>query len=254
MALKTQDFFRVSKKSGPISDMSIFPKQICIHRFLPLLHSVLIILFLTTLLPFFHPSVQAKTFYSIRLGSYKDKKEAVKMLNELKKLGHNAFIKTVNLKDSGTWHRVYIERYDTRAEAVKEARVFKKLELIFEFGIDPIYEKDKTEEKKPAPKQKVFFLHVYSFEEKENAEKNVEILNTEGQKAFFVKEEIKGRDWYRVYIGEFSSEQSARQTGTVLKEKGLIHYFKPIEIDQGVIDQEAEKPPQPTATRSGNGD
>ena len=176
------------------------------------------------------------------------------MLNELKKLGHNAFIKTVNLKDSGTWHRVYIERYDTRAEAVREARVFKKLELIFEFGIDPIYEKDKTEEKKPAPKQKVFFLHVYSFEEKENAEKNVEILKTEGQKAFYVKEEIKGRDWYRVYIGEFSSEQSARQTGTVLKEKGLIPYFKPIEIDQGVIDKEKGDPSQPTAPKSGNYD
>jgi len=198
------------------------------------------------------PPVQAKTLYSIRLGSYKDKAEAVKMLNELKKLGHNAFIKTVNLKDSGTWHRVYIERYNTRAEAVKEAKVFKKLELISEYGIDPIYEKENPEDKKPLTKQKVFFLHIYSFEEKENAEKNVEILKTEGQKAFYVKEEIKGRDWYRVYIGEFSSEQSARQTGSALKEKGLIPYFKPIEIDQGIIDREAGKPSQTTATGSGN--
>lgn len=231
--------------------MNIFSQQSYVPRFIPLIRSFIIILFLTTLLPFFHPSVQAKTFYSIRLGSYKDKAEAVKMLNELKKLGHNAFIKTVDLKGSGSWHRVYIERYNTRAEAVKEARIFKKLELIFEFGIDPIYEKDKTEEK-PAPKQKVFFLHVYSFEEKENAEKNVDLLRSEGQKAFYVKEVVKGREWYRVYIGEFNSEQSARERGSELVKKGSIPYFKPIEIDRDMINQGTEESPKTTSPKSIN--
>jgi cell division septation protein DedD len=174
------------------------------------------------------------------------------MQNELKKLGHNAFIKTVNLKDSGTWHRVYIERYNTRAEAVREARVFKKLELIFEFGIDPINEKEIAEDKKPVPKQRVFFLHIYSFAEKENAEKNVKILGDEGQKAFYVKENIKGRDWYRVYIGEFISEQSARQTGAALMKKGVIPYFKPIEIDRGILNQGTEESSQSRTPKSGN--
>lgn len=219
---------------------------------IPLLRSSPIIILFIILILCLPSSVQAKTFYSIRLGSYKDKAEAVKMLNELKKLGHNAFIKTVNLKGTGIWHRVYIERYNTRAEAVKEARLFKKLELIFEFGIDPIYEKGKTADKKPVPKQKVFFLHVYSFEEKENADKNVKILRNEGQKAFYVKENVKGRDWYRVYIGEFSSEQSARKVGSALVKKGVIPYFKPIEIDRSMLNQGAEKSSQTTAPKSGN--
>ncbi len=220
--------------------MNFLPLKISVPRFSPIFRTFLIIIFLIVLTPFFHPSAYAKTLYSIRLGSYKDRAEAVKMLNELKKLGHNAFIKTVELKGSGTWHRVYIERYDTRAEAVKEARVFQKLELITEYGIDPIYEEQKTADKKPAPNQKIFFLHVYSFAEKENAEKNVEILSTEGQKAFYVKEEIKGRDWYRVYIGEFSSEKSAREVGSDLVKKGVIPYFKPIEIDGSVLNREAD--------------
>jgi hypothetical protein len=140
---------------------------------------------------------------------------------------------------------------------VKEARVFRKLELISEYGIDPIYEEEKVSDKKPAPKQKVFFLHIYSFSEKENAEKNVEILKAEGQKAFYVQEEVEGRDWYRVYIGEFSSERSARKLGSELVIKGVIPYFKPIEIDRNRIDQGAKestqtRAPQTAAPTSGN--
>jgi cell division septation protein DedD len=201
----------------------------------PFLHPWLVIILLGTPLLFLPGTTLAKTFYSIRLASYQNKEAAVKRVNELKKLGHHAFMRTVNLGHKGTWHRVYIERYDTRAEAVKEARNFNHLELISEYGIDPIYEKSTSSASHTGAGQKIFFLHVFSFQEIENAKKTVGRLRDEGLKAFYVREQIKGKTWYRVYVGEYSSESSARRAGSDLKKKGLITYFKPVEINRNIM-------------------
>jgi cell division septation protein DedD len=181
---------------------------------------------------FFPRPVAAETYYSIRLASFRDKNEAAKKMDELRKLGHHAFMKTVNLGPKGTWHRVYIERYSTRAEAESEARIFHKLDLISGYGIDPIFEQDRTSVRPTT--HKLFFLHVFSFQSQENADKATDRLKEEGYKAFSVREEIRAKTWYRVYVGEFSSESSARRAGSAMKQRGLIPYFKPLSIHPGL--------------------
>ncbi len=77
-----------------------------------------------------------------------------------------------------------------------------------------------------APPGKII-LHISSFKQKINAEKEVQRLNKYGYKTFMAAEEVLGGSWLRVYIGIFDDEQTARRIGSELKGKGLISYFKP---------------------------
>ena len=70
-------------------------------------------------------------------------------------------------------------------------------------------------------------LHISSFKEKDNADGEVQRLGKHGYKAFLVVEEVLGKSWLRVYIGDFKNEQEARSVGSGLKKKGIISYFKP---------------------------
>jgi cell division protein FtsN len=76
---------------------------------------------------------------------------------------------------------------------------------------------------------------VSSFKEKEHAVKEVLKLEKAGQKAFFVDEELAGGQWFRVYIGKYDTEKEARAAGEALKKKGLVSYFKPLEIDRSAL-------------------
>ena len=48
-------------------------------------------------------------------------------------------------------------------------------------------------------------------------------------------EELAGGQWFRVYIGKYDTEKEARAAGEALKEKGLVSYFKPLEIDRSAL-------------------
>jgi cell division protein FtsN len=77
-------------------------------------------------------------------------------------------------------------------------------------------------------------LHICSFKQKANAEKEVQRLEKNGYKSFLAEEEISGQRWFRVYIGNFKDEQEARKVGSELKRKGLISYFKPTKVDESI--------------------
>lgn len=176
-----------------------------------------------------------KRYYSIQVGAYQDINGARDMVSELKKLGHHAFFRKESIRNIGSWFRVYIEKYQTKAEAEKEGKVLKELGLISEYAVRLM----EPPGPKPSPQKKgtkiVFFLHVSSFREKSNADSLANRLIAQGQKAFHVAETISGERWFRVYIGEFGSEEEARNAGKDLREKGVIEYFKAIEIDQKAI-------------------
>ena len=80
---------------------------------------------------------------------------------------------------------------------------------------------------------RLHFLHVGSFKERENAEKNVASFGKMGQKAFFVEEGVARDKWFKVYIGEFSDVKDAKKAGVDLKERGAVSYFKIIGFDRG---------------------
>ena len=199
--------------------------------------------------------VHAETSYGIHIASYQDLDEAVSRVNYLKRLGYGAFYRYETVPKKGKWYRIYIARYPTLTKAKEEARALQALDLIQEFKIrrlenggsapterseptppPPSRPGSKAEAAPPAdPGDTVFLLHVSSFKEKEHAVEEVVKLEKAGQKAFFVDEELAGGRWFRVYIGKYETEKEARAAGEALKDKGLVSYFKPLEIDRSAL-------------------
>lgn len=199
--------------------------------------------------------VHAETSYGIHIASYQDLDEAVERVNYLKRLGYGAFYRYENVPNKGKWYRIYIARYPTRTQAKEEARSLQALELIEEFeirrlekgGTARVESPESPQPSKQAPaatpgssEDMVFLLHVSSFKEKGHAVEEVVTLEKAGQKAFFVEEELAGGRWFRVYIGKYETEKKARAAGEALKAKGLISYFKPLEIDRSTLSEGEE--------------
>lgn len=195
-------------------------------------------------------------FYSIQIAATRDLDTAVKTVDEMGKLGHNAFYREETIVGKGRWYRVYVERYTSKGEAEKEAKALKSLGLISDYSIKALQGQENAPEAalpaalaKPttpaAPKKEIpgliHYLHIGSFKEKSNAEGVVQNLVTHGYKAFSVEEDVSGEKWIRVYIGEFSDEKEARKTGAQLKEKGLITYFKTITFNKGIPSFQTQK-------------
>lgn len=64
------------------------------------------------------PVVAKKDYkYSIQIASFKDKNKAQKKVEELGSKDYQAFMVSKNLRDKGTWHRVYVGKFDSKTEA-----------------------------------------------------------------------------------------------------------------------------------------
>ncbi|MBN2062287.1 MAG: SPOR domain-containing protein [Deltaproteobacteria bacterium] len=168
-----------------------------------------------------------RAIYSIQLGAFCDADNAREMTEDLIKLGHHSFYRE-EFDGGNVLYRVYIEKYATRAEAKKEAEILENLDLISGYIIKELPDDSKHPVKKQhADAAACFCLHVESYNEKANAEKRVDEMKEYAHRAFYLEEEVSGGKWYRIYIGDFSSEEDARQKGAELKNKGIINYFKP---------------------------
>ena len=56
--------------------------------------------------------------FTIQVSSFKEKDKAEKILAQLKQKGFSdAYIKASDLKEKGTWYRIYVGRFDTKPEA-----------------------------------------------------------------------------------------------------------------------------------------
>lgn len=179
--------------------------------------------------------------YSIQVAASTDKATAEETSEQMNRMGHDAFVRLETVPGKGQYHRVYVERFGSKAQADKEAAMMRSLGLLNECYVRAL--KDEPDPRPPLPQsvrkqEKVVssgphFLHVGSFREKENAEKEVARLEKRGQKSFYAEEAVEGKRWFRTYIGEFTDFQEAQRAGSRLKEKGVISYFKVIGFKKG---------------------
>lgn len=175
-----------------------------------------------------------KGFY-LHIASNKMRKTADETVGDLKKTGRNVFYKYEDVPGKGKWYRVYIDGYDSRQEALKDAQSLKKAGLINGYELMSPNGADKADNETIKHMDKKFFLHIGSYKDTGNAEKKVKELKNQGFKAFFMEEESSDTVWFKVYIGVFENEESARKTGSELKRKGLAVYYKPVEINEDLV-------------------
>ena len=55
--------------------------------------------------------------YSIQVGSFQEESKAQQLVDQLKKKQYQAFSLARNVKDKGTWYRVYIGQFETQSAA-----------------------------------------------------------------------------------------------------------------------------------------
>ncbi|MFC1862982.1 SPOR domain-containing protein [Thermodesulfobacteriota bacterium] len=173
--------------------------------------------------------------YYLHIASNKMRKTADETVVELKNTGRNVFYRYEEVPGKGKWYRVYIDGYDLRKEALKDARNLKSSGIISGYEIMAPQGTDHSNLETKTNPDKKFFLHIGSFKNISNAEKRVRELKEQNLKAFFMAEESSGTKWFKVYIGVFESEESSRKTGSELKAKGLVVYYKPIEINEDLL-------------------
>lgn len=179
-----------------------------------------------------NPSELDQKGFFFQVGSMKERIHAEQMVENLQKAGYHALFSHETIKNKGTWYRIYIEGYGSRAEAEKDAKKLVKSGMISGYTLRQRGEKTGIASfKNQQYNGNVFFIHVSSFREKDNALRYVATLEQHGLKAFMVKESISGKIWFRVYIGDYENENSARRTGAELVRKGIITYFKPVKIN-----------------------
>jgi len=182
----------------------------------------------------------AGNVYSIQVAASTQKGSAQETSDQMNRLGHDSFVRLETVPGKGQWYRVYIERFGSKAQAAKEAAMLKSLGLLKEYYVRELKEEAGQKLSTPPSAQtekigvsnRIHFLHVGSYKEKGNAEKSVTRLEKNGQKAFFAEEGAGADKWFRTYIGEFADSEEAREAGSLLKEKGLISYFKVISFNK----------------------
>ncbi len=70
-----------------------------------------------------------------------------------------------------------------------------------------------------------YYLHVASFRSEKSATESVKYLKRNNVETVIRKENVPGKgDWYRVYIGPYSSQAQAEQVARDLKNKKAISY------------------------------
>jgi len=168
--------------------------------------------------------------YYLQVSSLRQKENAEEIVKRLKDAGYNAFYSYEALKGKGNWYRVYIDEYSSKGDAEKDAKKLMQSGTISGYEIKRATENIFAAEKAQRDETKVYSLHTASYREGSNADSDVLRLSAMGLKAFSVKADISGEQWFRVFVGEFSDENEARKKGDELLSKGIITYFKPMII------------------------
>lgn len=79
----------------------------------------------------------------------------------------------------------------------------------------------------------VYVIHVSSFKNRNKAEREISNLNKLNLNTFYKYEVVEGKGaWFRVYIGTFNDKKEAQARGSELIDKGIISYFKSIQVQQ----------------------
>jgi len=167
--------------------------------------------------------------YCLHVSSLRDEKNADELTARLRKSSLDAVCR-YETNEIGGWYRIYIEGYGSEKEAFERAEELKGSGIISYYKVMNKVEETTGAVESTGSDENVFFLHISSYKEKNNADDQVLELEKQGYKVFSLEEEVEGESWHRVYIGEFFSMDQARKKGVELKGAKRIKYFKPIEI------------------------
>jgi len=170
--------------------------------------------------------------YYLKVSSLKEKANAEDVVKTLLDAGFHAFYNYENIKGKGEWYRVYLDEYQSKEDAERDAKKLMGLGIISGYEIKRTTGKIQRSEIIQKDEKKIYSLHVSSYKESSHADEDIGRLTESGLKVFSVKTEISGEQWFRVYVGEFPEEKEARKTGAELVKKGVISYFKPMLIDK----------------------
>lgn len=173
-----------------------------------------------------------KQFYLIQIGAFTNFRMVLDKVLDLKSRGYHAFYSCETATNNNPLYRIFIEGLRSKKETDAKASELKARGLITDYVIKPVNLKHPTALSDCGFGSKIYLLHVSSLKQKRNAEKTVQMLQTYGDRSFFIVHQILGASWFRVYVGEFDDESQARALGKRLQEKRLISYYKPIPLDQ----------------------
>jgi septal ring-binding cell division protein DamX len=74
-----------------------------------------------------------------------------------------------------------------------------------------------------------FYLHIYSFRTPERADSMVRRWDNPEDSISIHQQEVRGVDWYRVYLGPYPTREAALMVALRLKQDGTIGYYKVID-------------------------
>lgn len=170
--------------------------------------------------------------YSIQFGAYKSLSNAVEEVSKMAKAGRYAFLRHEPVEGRGDWYRVYIDKHDTEKGAEQVAKKLRQAKIISDYQIRPVGRKRENAFLDQVDGAKKYYLHLKSFLEKTNAQKEVQRLTKQGHKAYLATIEVPWGRWFKVCLGAFDDQKQAERAGSKLVEKGIIAFFKSKEIDR----------------------
>ena len=75
------------------------------------------------------------------------------------------------------------------------------------------------------------YIHISSFRTPERAQSLVKRFGNTGPGAVYLKREVRGSDWYRVYLGPYGNAEDAYHDALKLKQDGSISFYRITQID-----------------------
>ncbi len=185
----------------------------------------------------------ADEVYSIHVESYATAKEAAQTVDLLKSKGYAAFRQYhLNAQDNLPY-RVYVGKFNDRSKARDRINDLLNSEipgyytivtqspanaLSSEGNTSDIIENmvpPRSSENKNTEQNSVYFLHLGSYLDYEEAKKELERLKNHDLNPFLKRAFDRGLVWYRIYVGAYGDVANAEKAGNGLVEKEVIPLY-----------------------------
>lgn len=132
-----------------------------------------------------------QNYYSIHVGSFKEKKWAVDEVEKLLQQGRDAFFQLETIKGKGEFYRVYINKYKRRIDAEKDADQLKRQKVLSYYLIQTLSgteSKLKVEESDPAHQKPVSAGKSVENEKRESVLKeNEKAVTQKGESSLLIR-------------------------------------------------------------------
>ena len=155
-------------------------------------------------------------FYSVQIGSFKDKKFASSLVIKTKKLGFDSRLEKFN-GNSGNWYRVRIGKYKKKKEAVESVNNIR-----IKFPSEPwVVELSKNETKNETKKTltQYYTVQIKSFKDYSKAKKFSNSITKTIKENIITPININNQIWYRVHTKNLKMISEAKNlSGKINKD------------------------------------